>query len=471
MMISNLKKYSIASLEIIALISTTTFILAIFGIIYYHSNKAEKYSQLRDSIIIRASQLQIGLALPLWNLDEAQTFKAIESLMEDPAVYSVEILAFNKKIFRTRPENWEKSKFFIQKRVVRFHGEELGKLTIVYSSRFIDELIYKNAIFYFLFILILDVFLVFGLYLIHRYIVLKPLMLIEKYAEKVSSGQNETVDKSVVFPAELNNLLGSIEKMVNQLEIRYIETKKAKDAAEVADRVKTEFLNIAAHELKTPLTSLLLIAQLAARESLKGIITEKTVFEKIVQQAKRLAELVNDILDVTKLESGGSSLQLQKVNPNTLVDHSLEEYKGRPGGNRFTFSRLNQPIKIEVDPRKIQQVLLNFMDNAINYTPSDSPVEIKIELINDAKIRFSVTDHGLGIAPENLSSLFGRFYRVKSDLTIQHTGLGLGLYICRHIIKLHKGQINVDSKVGEGSKFYFDLPLKNTELPEEQALS
>lgn len=466
MMIRNLKKYSIASLEIIALISATTFILLIFGLIYYHSNKAEKYSQLRESIMISAEQLQIGLALPLWNLDEAQAFKAIESLMEDPAVYSVEVLAFDKKLFRARPEKWENSNFFTQKRAVHFHGEELGKLTIVYSSRFIDELIHKNARFYFLFILILDACLVISLYFIHRYIVLKPLMLIEQYAEKVSSGQDATVDKSIVFPNELNSLLRSIEKMVNQLEIRYRETKKAKDAAEVADRIKSKFISIAAHELRTPLTPLLLIAQLASRESLKGIITEKTVFEKIVQQAKRLSELVNDLLDVTMLERGGFSIQLQKIDANTLVEQCLEEYKGRPERNRFIFFRLNQLIEIEVDPGKIQQVLLNFMENAIHYTPPNSPVELKIELISDAKIRFSVTDHGPGIAPENLSSLFERFYRVKSDLTIKHTGLGLGLYICRHIIKLHHGQVNVESKVGVGSTFYFDLPLKKESIEE-----
>lgn len=465
------KNMSIAVLEIYALVVTTTIILCIFGAVYYHSDKSQKYELLNDSLMVSVEQLHSGLALPAWNIDEPQIEKVIESLMKNPAVYSVKVTLLDKNFLKTRGKHWEVTegpiisfddvRFIDQSMDINFNGVSLGTLHVALTTKFIDKRVKENAIRYFILILLLDLSLITSLYLVNRRVVLKPLLAIEQYAEKVSSGLTVVAgERPVAFPRELENLVHSIEKMVAQLEIRLEETKKAKEFSEAADRLKSEFLNIAAHELKTPLTSLLLLAQTTYRSSQKGFPINPAILEKIIKQTLRLSELVNDLLDTTKLESGGMILKFQKVDPNLLVEECVEDFKEQGDYKRFHFLRMKDQIEIEIDPGKIKQVLTNLMDNARKYAPGDSSIEIKVELKGDDQIRFSVTDHGEGITIENQASLFNRFFRVKSDVTILNSGLGLGLYIGRRIIALHGGTINVDSKMGYGSTFYFDLPIR-----------
>jgi signal transduction histidine kinase len=123
----------------------------------------------------------------------------------------------------------------------------------------------------------------------------------------------------------------------------------------------------------------------------------------------------------------------------------------------FSLIHPDQPVEVKVDPLRIEQVIGNLLDNAQKYSPERQPIDIKIDLLPN-KIRISVTDHGIGISKEQQHSLFSRFFRISSNETIRHPGLGLGLFICRSIVELHKGTIGVESEINQGSTFYFDLP-------------
>ena len=238
----------------------------------------------------------------------------------------------------------------------------------------------------------------------------------------------------------------------------------AKEAAESASQVKSEFLDVAAHELKTPLTSLVLLVESTQKQVQQGKPVSLSNIDRIIKQVKRTAGLVEDLLGVSRLERGALPLHAESVDLFSIVSDCLENYKTQVPGRAFLFEWTNSegpdgPIFIEIDAIRIYQVLSNFIDNAVKYSPEESPIEIKMEATSE-KIRISVIDHGPGIPKKDQGSLFTRFFRVTSDKVLQHPGLGLGLYICRRIIELHGGTVGMESVVGRGSTFFFELPRK-----------
>jgi PAS domain S-box-containing protein len=234
----------------------------------------------------------------------------------------------------------------------------------------------------------------------------------------------------------------------------------AKERAESADMIKSEFLDIAAHELKTPLTPLTVLLQLARGKFQAGQPISSEIWERMSLQVERLTALVKDLLDVSRLERGSFPVNLKKVDLNQLVSQCIQDFRDQEQRRRIIFENSRDPIEIEADPVRIYEVVANLVDNALKYTPEETPIEAKVAALPGGRVRVAVIDHGQGISPEKRQALFSRFFRVSSDATRKHSGLGLGLYICRRILELHHGSIGVDSKPGQGSTFYFELPGK-----------
>lgn len=223
--------------------------------------------------------------------------------------------------------------------------------------------------------------------------------------------------------------------------------------------MKDEFLAIASHELRTPLTTIKMMTQVAQRRTARAIPVEMQHFEQISHAVLRMERLVSDLLDVSRVQSGKLSLNLILFDLCALCRQATSDEQfgeERP----IAMNIPSGPINVWGDPLRITQVIVNFLTNANKYSQAGSPITITLHAV-DSHVRVAVSDAGIGIPPQDVPHVFERFFRVPTN-TVQNgsrVGLGLGLYICRTIIEMHQGQIGVDSTVGDGSTFWFTLPL------------
>jgi excisionase family DNA binding protein len=236
--------------------------------------------------------------------------------------------------------------------------------------------------------------------------------------------------------------------------------RAAREAAERALRLRDEFLSVAAHELKTPLASLSGQAQLAlrrlAREGQLDPERSNQALRTITTQAHKLGRLVNQLFDVSRLESGKLALERQPTDLAALVDQAVSNARAR--GSEHALAVAAPPSLVAlVDPLRVEQVLTNLLDNAIKYSPDGGPIEVRLARLDDAVVELTVRDRGLGIPPERRAAIFERFYQGHEE---QHrSGLGLGLYVCRQIVDLHGGVIAVEFPADGGTRFVVRLPI------------
>ena len=232
-----------------------------------------------------------------------------------------------------------------------------------------------------------------------------------------------------------------------------------------AERKKDEFISIASHELKTPMTSIKGYIQLLERSLDKNDIeTVRKRLHKVQNQVEKLNLLVADLLDISKIESGKLKLNRQYFCFNQMLDHILEVVQEN---NPFLKIIRKGRVESELfgDEMRIEQVITNFITNAVKYAPDGKEIHISSEIEGD-KIHFSVRDFGIGMTEEHEQKIFQKFYRIEES-SERFQGLGIGLYICQEIIDRHKGKIGVTSTLGEGSTFYFKIPL-HPEMAEQK---
>lgn len=243
----------------------------------------------------------------------------------------------------------------------------------------------------------------------------------------------------------------SLEQRVQERTQELVEANAAKD----------EFIGIASHELKTPLASLKGMTQLLRRRFERIASPEVENLLKIERSIRRIEVLVNDLLNISLIDSGMFVLQRRSYDLVELCREVIEEYiLGSRLALPLTFEAPDEPIEVEVDVDRIGQVILNLISNARKYSSEDSPVTLTLQRVGETGV-ISVRDKGVGIAPEKLPHIFERFYRVPGIevQTGSGIGLGLGLYITRIIVERHGGRIEVRSTQGEGSTFSVTLPL------------
>lgn len=222
---------------------------------------------------------------------------------------------------------------------------------------------------------------------------------------------------------------------------------------------KDEFLGIASHELKTPVTSVKAYTQVLERMiRLEGDEKKANMVHKMDQQLNRLTGLIGDLLDVTKIQAGKMVLNLSTFDFDNLVKDIVEEMQHTTLKHQLN-ATLNSFVKVETDRERIGQVITNFLSNAIKYADDADNVEIKSEVIGNEVI-LSVKDYGIGISEDLQQYVFDQFYRVSGHQQHTYPGLGLGLYISAEIIKNTGGRIWLESEAGTGSSFYFALKIK-----------
>jgi len=234
--------------------------------------------------------------------------------------------------------------------------------------------------------------------------------------------------------------------------------RHAKAKTQAALALRDQFLSVAAHELKTPLTSMLGMSQIAERvlalsetpdrERLRGYLGI------VVDQGRKLAKLINQALDLARWADGQVILDRQCTDVTALVEGVVELARLKDP-SRPVAIQASGSIQANVDPLRLEQVLTHLLDNAAAYSPAGAPIEIALHLTPTA-LSLAVTDHGIGIPPEHRTHLFERFYRAQPES--YQSGLGLGLFLSRQIVEQHGGTLTVDFPEAGGSRFRIQLP-------------
>ena len=235
--------------------------------------------------------------------------------------------------------------------------------------------------------------------------------------------------------------------------------KNARAEAEQANRMKDEFLATLSHELRTPLSSILGWSRLLKDGKIAAEQTGRAV-ETIERNAKAQAQLIEDILDVSRITSGKLRLDVRPVELDSVIEMAIESIRPAAEAKNIRLQRvIDSNAIVSGDPERLQQVIWNLLSNSIKFTPKDGSVQIRLERIN-SHVEITVADNGIGIDLETLPYIFERFRQSDSSTTRKYGGLGLGLAIVRHLVELHGGTIHAASEgLNKGAEFIVKLPV------------
>ena len=278
--------------------------------------------------------------------------------------------------------------------------------------------------------------------------------------------EHEYTQEEIIFASAVARLVTLVFERERLMRER-AEARANELALRQANQQMEEFLGMISHELKTPLTSIKGNTQLAARQlknSLQSLEKILGLYEGAEQQSRRLNRLVDDLLDVSRARVGHLDLHPVVCDLSLIVRQSLEEQQHAWPNRTITLDPGDAQIApVNADADRIAQVMMNYLTNALKYSDEDQPVQISVQGQGD-QVKVSVRDHGPGLSAEQQVHIWERFRRVPdievhSSYFHSNAGLGLGLFISKTIIEQHSGQVGVDSTPGEGSSFWFMLPL------------
>ena len=256
------------------------------------------------------------------------------------------------------------------------------------------------------------------------------------------------------------------------LHEKNVELESAKAVAEKTNLAKSDFLANMSHELRTPLNSVIGFSEVL-QDQMFGQINEKQYeyINNILTSGRHLLSLINDILDLSKVESGKMELELSTFSLRELLDAALTMLREKAHKGKLTVTMEITPqgdITIVADQRKLKQILFNLLSNAIKFTPEGGTVDISA-LRDGGFVKITVTDNGMGIKEEDIPKLFQAFTQLESVYTKVHEGTGLGLVLTRQLVELHGGTVWVKSDVGTGSRFSFTIPLMQSSAKDPES--
>jgi len=314
------------------------------------------------------------------------------------------------------------------------------------------------------------------LYLIITRLILQPVRVLQETAEKVSQGDlnvrsdinsgdefqqlSETVNTMLANLKQSDEQLRSINK---SLDLKLGQLAETNVALYESNRLKSEFLANVSHELRTPLNSILGFADLLKDSLSAGPDSKSSRYvHNIVHSGKHLLELINDLLDLAKIEAGRMEIRSEPLSLTDLFEGLSNILKPLLEEKKLTLTSSVAPQVpiIRTDPGKLQQILYNFLSNAIKFSPPDQRVELLAQPEGADHVRISVSDHGPGIDPSKQQLIFEKFRQADSSVTRTHSGTGLGLSISKELTAMLNGSIGVRSTPGAGATFWVVIPLQ-----------
>jgi len=351
-----------------------------------------------------------------------------------------------------------------------------GIVSVDISSRVQESQLLLNRVFILVAGTLAGALAIWSFYLITTRLILQPVRVLQETAEKVREGDLnirsdiQTGDEFQQLSETFNAMLGNLQEGADQLrdinkglDLKLGQMAEANLAQYESNRLKSEFLANVSHELRTPLNSILGFADLL-RETLDTSAEPKGAryINNILQSGRHLLDLINDLLDLAKIEAGKMEVRSEPLSLHDLFEGLGNILRPLIEARQLTLmvnSIPDVPI-IMTDPGKLQQILYNFLSNAIKFSTAGGRIDLAARREGQDQVRISVTDYGPGIAPEMQQVIFEKFRQVDASVTRTHGGTGLGLSISKELISLLGGTIGVDSSPGEGATFWITLPLR-----------
>jgi len=315
----------------------------------------------------------------------------------------------------------------------------------------------------------------------------RDIKVIERTAPQIAIGIN-TIKNQAALKKLSDDLSRSNEEfqvmneelrtMNEELNTQQKELSEANRRLGEVSRAKSDFLANMSHELRTPLNSVIGFSEIL-QDDLYGELNEKQIeyVKAIYSSSRHLLDLINDILDLSKVESGKMELELSRFSLKGLLENSIAAFKEKAMNRNLSLSLEIKPhadIEIEGDLRKLKQIMFNLMGNAVKFTPEGGSVHVHAQKITEDEkkiltsdfIEISVEDTGIGIKREDISKLFKEFTQLESPYTRVYEGTGLGLALTKRLVELHGGRIWVESEPEKGSRFIFIIPAAQSGKPE-----
>jgi two-component system sensor histidine kinase BarA len=312
-------------------------------------------------------------------------------------------------------------------------------------------------------------------YMITQRVILSPIRQLRALANNVAEGnldirssiqtRDEYEKLAEAFNHMLDGLQSSQEKLREankQLDAKIIELSKRNIELFKANKVKGEFLANISHEFRTPLNAILGFAEILREKP--GILKKdkaQRYAENIITGGQRLLNMINDLLDMAKTEAGKMKLYIEKTSVPQLCKGLVASYSAITKKKRIKVKLLiddDIPI-LSTDAGKVQQIMYNFLSNAVNFTPQRGRIEIRGTMLDEKTVRLSVSDTGCGIAGPDREKIFEKFRQADGSITRQSTGSGLGLAISKELATMLAGSIGMESESGKGSTFWLDIPV------------
>ncbi len=290
--------------------------------------------------------------------------------------------------------------------------------------------------------------------------VVRDLKLHEAFRKALDENESSDIEMEIpgiekrrydarVAPIELNGTKGVIAVFYDVTQIERLEL------------IRQEFLSNISHELRTPLTSILAFVETLEDGAIEDDENNRRFLGVIRKNAQRMHHLINDILELSTIESGKIALDIKKINLAAAVEEVFTNLSGKAAERRIKLvNEVSKDVFVSADTVRFEQMLTNLIDNAVKFNREAGAVSVR-HVRNDKKDTISVSDTGEGISGEHLQRIFERFYRTDRARSREIGGTGLGLAIVKHLARLHEGEVSVASTVGAGATFSIELPVKS----------
>lgn len=301
--------------------------------------------------------------------------------------------------------------------------------------------------------------------------VLYPILAENVKKIRLQKGVPDIIEMKLGRPAELELQITTIPiRDAQHNVVRYLKVLRDVSREQAIAKSKSEFISVAAHQLRTPLSAIKWVMKLLLDQDAGPITDEqKDLLTKGYDSNERMIELVTDMLDVARIEEGKFGFEFHHTNLITLIQKAMDAFivKAKEKNITLVFEKPETIYSLKIDPARIELVLQNFIDNALKYTPNNGTITVKVAMAG-RYVKVIITDTGIGVPKEQAMRLFTRFFRGTNAVKRQTEGSGLGLFLAKNIVMRHGGNVAVETEEGKGSMFSFTLPLDEERIPETE---